>query len=179
MKSLFIYPAIAAFILLTTLPSHAQTERGTKLIGGDGNIHISNDYFRIGIYPNIGLFINDNFALGASLPLYYSGQSESSSKEAGFTPFFRYYFGEGSTRLFASAALGYSRMWHHSYYDNRDHYSSSGYGTGTIGIGLVHFLTNQIGAEAKVTYGGFTQGEHYSGSVNLNLGFQIYLPSSK
>jgi hypothetical protein len=177
MKALFLFPAIAVFILLANIPSLAQTEKGTKLVGGGARMHISDGYFSAGIFPNAGLFVKDNFVLGASLPLHYSGHSNGSSIQLGLTPFARHYFGKGPTRLFALAALGYSHDWRHRKHE--DHTSSSGYGTGSVGVGLVYFLTNQIGVEARVTYDGFIRNDNYLGSVNFGLGFQIYLPQAK
>lgn len=175
MKALFFYSTFA-LLLLTTLPSVAQTEKGTKLLGGNGNISLMSGTFNGSLNPNLGLFISDNFALGISLPLYYSGNNDNSTKATGLSPFARYYFGEGSTRIFASAALGYTHIWY-SYSENSTH--SSGHVRSSAGLGLVHFLTNQVGMEAILSYGGIHRSENHTGILQLNLGFQIFLPSSK
>lgn len=183
MKAGILYLLVAALILISNLSSLAQTEKGTKLVGGGGYFTIEKDFVSVGISPDIGLFVKDNFVLGASLPLYFQRDSDLdlyTSQRIGLSPFARYYFGEGSTRLFALASLGYSHGWWQHNPENRKSYSSSsGYGTGSAGIGLVHFLTNQIGVEARATYNGHIPRDQYSGRFMLGFGFQIYLPSVK
>lgn len=172
MKTLFISLTVS-IILFAIFPSLAQTEKGTMLLGGNSNFRIHDDGFNAYINPNIGFFVVDNFALGGSLPLYYSGYEHGSNTNIGFAPFARYYFGEGSTRLFALASLGYRHGWYRYNNGFAEDKDSEGSVMGSAGIGLVYFLTNQIGAEAILAYNA------NGGNINLGFGFQIFLPSSK
>lgn len=68
---------IHSFLLITSifffihLPGHAQTEKGSRLLGGGGFLRSSDGSFSTYINPDLGFFLVDNLAVGASLPLFY------------------------------------------------------------------------------------------------------------
>lgn len=176
---------INSFLLITSifffihLPGHAQTEKGSRLLGGGGFFRSSDGSFSTYINPDLGLFLVDNMAVGASLPLFYRNYDTGSSISLGLTPFVRYYVGEGRTRFFALASMGYNRSWYRYKEDVLGENHSEGYGMGTAGIGLAYFLSSQVGLEAMLSYNGrnYQEGD-YDGYFDLAFGFQIYLPSS-
>lgn len=179
MKTLF-FSLFVLFSSFTMSSAWAQTEQGSKLLGGSGSLYFTGDYFSAYLSPNIGFFVADNFVLGGSVPLYYYGDENGSGKQIGLTPFARYYFGGGPTRLFALAKLGYRHNWYSSKRDAERFDSSRGYFSGGAGLGLVHFLTKQIGVEAIASYSGIKENKgNYRGSFDVSLGFQIYLPAKE
>ncbi|WP_187262455.1 outer membrane beta-barrel protein [Pontibacter beigongshangensis] len=179
MKTLFL-----SLILLTSLAVNvqAQTEKGSKMLGGIGNIGLS-DGFTVLAQPNLGFFVADNFAAGTSLLLFYSKQNNFRNAGIGVQPFLRYYIGESlPVRPFVEANGGYlaarSKYTGEGFaYDNKN--NSHFFGGG---LGAAYFLTNQIGLEAMLYYRSNENPVlvNYQGSSKLGIsfGFQIYLPGS-
>lgn len=120
---------------------HAQFSKGTLIAGssiGDISIGSSNyDYltddtlnssyegsnFSFSLYPQFGIFLNDKFAIGTEIDIYYySGNSTSSDKDGikyydyksenvsiGFLPYARYYFrknSNGKSMLYGQISAG-------------------------------------------------------------------------
>ena len=158
---------------------NAQLQKGSVMVGGNvGDIEFglgSGSNFSISLTPRVGYFIQDNVAIGAKLKAGFTGQRYGSSTyNYGLDAFGRYYFGpkvfktglkEG--RWFAEAAAGFSGV----------KGADVGFNV-NIGPGYAYFLNEHIALEALALY----YGQFGSGSVNglsLNMGFQIYLPSSK
>src|SRR5688572_13167290 len=83
-KRLMLFAAI-----LATLNCYSQTEKGKYMIGGRFNFSGNNsssvdslrqfDYksYGIQIYPNVGYFVKDNFAIGLSLNIGFSGGEQN------------------------------------------------------------------------------------------------------
>ncbi|CAN5302997.1 hypothetical protein BH23BAC1_BH23BAC1_22510 [soil metagenome] len=174
-NNLFII--IFSILIITSLATNAQTERGSKLLGGGASLQFS-DPFSIGITPNMGFFLKDNFALGASLGFYYQTNNNYSYSNASLSPFARYYFGQGITRAFIKGSLGYGRNWQKGNDNITDFKTSAGYTIGNAGLGITRFITQQVGIEASLDYSAFFR-EVYHGRVFLSFGFQVYLPSSR
>ena len=60
---------ILIVLIVSSTTLFAQVEKGNYLIGGTANMRAdvfshSDDDFRLGLYPQFGVFIKDNFALG-------------------------------------------------------------------------------------------------------------------
>jgi hypothetical protein len=180
-KSILLINKISCFavwlLLFANLNSSAQTEQGTLMLGGSGSIRFL-DHFSMSVSPNIGIFIGDNFALGGTVSLSYLTNRDNTVFSTALVPFARYYFGRGNTRLFGQGSLGYGRNWQRYNFNQEERTSSRGYGIGSAGLGLTRFLTSQIGVEGTLSYsGGYSDG--FNGRMAMNLGFQIYLPSTR
>jgi hypothetical protein len=173
-------------LLLCTVLSFtalAQTEKGTKLVGGTGSIGF-HDPFSISLSPDVGIFLADNIALGASVQLSYSSGDHFTNSSLGLYPFFRYYFGGSETnKAFGQINAGFGHQWSKSTssgFENKNSYNNTNVG---IGVGMVHFITEQVGLEALLAYNHYSNnsGSNISSSskgyLTLNVGFQIYLPA--
>ena len=104
MKKLFI----AILMLITSATTHAQFNKGRKLIGGQVSFSTSPDsdykstYFEL--TPQFGYFIANNLAVGAGVNYYRQNNSDSYlSTSLQIEPFVRYYFKPG---IFVQGSYG-------------------------------------------------------------------------
>jgi len=115
MKTLFFFLA-----LTTSLALNAQITKGNWLVGGDATFNSSTVHDKDGnetgkssgirIYPNIGHFFFDKFAVGLT-PSFFYGETKNGPSNIGYGigPFARYYFLKSDNRinLFADANFIY------------------------------------------------------------------------
>jgi hypothetical protein len=167
---------ITLFCSICILNSYSQPEKGTYMLGGGASTSIDfyNGYnsFNISLYPDIGYFFSDNFAMGASLPLNVNIHEGYRNFGYGITPFFRYYFGPASDIMyFVTGAVGIRGLT--SKYN--DSSSSSSGVTGSAGAGGTYFLNRSIGLEVILgyTYSKWNESDA-SSDIDLSIGFQIY-----
>jgi hypothetical protein len=181
-KKLFL---ICFFLICCVGLSTAQTTKGAKLIGGTGTLHIgtgNNKGTLLMLSPRVGQFVQDDLAIGATLPLSLYAYQGSTTTSVGLSPFVRGYFGVSSTRFLVEGRIGLQRYSFIS--DNNSFNESATSFTYGLGIGAAHFITDQIGLEFMLSYdeSGNTDSiltiANLTG-INFNIGFQIYLPSSK
>lgn len=173
MKKLF-FSNLLVFVLVS-VSLFGQTEKGSVLLGGSANLTTelkNNSGFHININPKAGLFLAKNFAFGTSLPSGFSTNNYSNRYYLGVSPFARYYFGQKKAKPFLEGEFGY--YYTHIYDKATIEKSKYSYGRtyGSFGLGLAYFINEHIGLETLLNY-----SSQYRG-VNLNLGFQIYLPKS-
>ncbi|RDC64542.1 hypothetical protein [Adhaeribacter pallidiroseus] len=165
--------------------SAAQTSMGSKLIGGTGTLHIgtgNNKGTLLMLSPRMGQFVADDLALGASLPLSLYAYSGSTTTSVGLSPFVRGYFGAATTRLLLEGRVGFQRIAYNS--DNSNFNDNSTAFTYGLGLGAVHFISEQVGLEILLSYDNSGNNDAILNmanltGINLNVGFQIYLPSGK
>jgi hypothetical protein len=172
----------------------AQTTKGTRILGlSAGQLdyqkrnNISN--FSGVITPSAGVFLVDNLAVGASVPVGYyftkyngfSSYEKSRLLEIGLLPWLRYYIPSQSRhRVFGELSAGGV----FSSYRAKQLGSTTFSGNDTdfrasAGLGYTYFLTPAVGLEALAAYSR-NSGNRDSfgrGNLGLNLGFRIYLPS--
>ena len=176
-KHIFTTLILCTFLSLTAL---AQTEQGTKLVGGNASIRF-NDPFTINLSPDFGIFVANHIAVGGMAQVYYISTDNGHTTALGLSPFFRYYFGKDNpTRFFAQVNTGLTHYWYSSDFGGREYKSSYNSTNVGLGLGLVHFLTEQVGLEAVLAYNynAYSNSSNSNaGAVTLNVGFQIYLPS--
>ena len=166
--------------------ANAQIQQGNILIGGDladFNLTLGGGgAFSASLVPKAAFFIKDNVALGA-----YINFGLTTSKGGGTTTNYgvgalgRYYLSDPNVnvlnhgRLFFEGNVGIEGI----------SVSSSGRSTNGLGIGVgpgyAYFLTPNIGLEVLLKYDGIVGfgSEPYTSNLDLNLGFQIYLPGKK
>ena len=176
----YIFPFLS--VLVISLDCNAQTEKGAKMLGGHASARF-NDGFGVNLNPNLGYFVTDDFAVGSGISLGYSnwGENRYRSVSEGLHPFVRYYFGQpANTRVFAHARGG--MIWYQAkggFPDdpNKKHNYTQSFLAG--GLGLVHFITEQVGLEALLMYGtGQIASGLRNGSFSINFGIQVHLPRS-
>ncbi|QNF31546.1 hypothetical protein HUW51_01940 [Adhaeribacter swui] len=181
-KKLFL---IVVFVSFLAELSSAQTFQGSTLIGGTGTLHIgtgNNKGMLLMLSPRIGTFLADDLAVGATVPLSLYAYANSTTTSVGLSPFVRGYFGATTTRLLVEGRIGVQRFAYNS--DNTNFNDNSSAFTYGIGIGAVHFISEQVGLELLLSYDNSGNNDailtmaNLTG-INLNVGFQIYLPSAK
>jgi hypothetical protein len=171
-------------LLGTFTTAMGQLQKGTVMIGADlANFDIGLDEgsaFVMSISPKAAWFIKDNIALGA-----YVDFGLATAKDAGETINYgvgalsRYYFSKedvkiGPTVFFGEANVGIEGV------NSAGGNSTNGLGLG-FGPGLAYFINPNIALETLLKYKaviGFGS-ETTSSRLQLNLGFQIFLPRSK
>lgn len=172
-------------ICLLSVPGFSQIQKGNILAGGDiANFDIglkSGSAFSMTIDPKLAFFVKDNLALGAYLNFSLTTGSGFTTTDYGVGALARFYlsgkevntplrhsrfFLEGNVGIMGANVSGGA--------------STNGLGLG-IGPGYAYFITPNVGLETLLKYNGIlgfgnatTQSD-----LNLNVGFQIYLPSRK
>jgi hypothetical protein len=160
----------------------AQIQKGNVLIGGDlANLDLSLEKggnFSGNISPKAAWFIQDNIAVGGyanfGISTFTGGGSTVSY---GVGPLGRYYAGGGNEvikhgRFFGEANVGFQGV---NYSGNGGNTNGLGFG---VGPGFAYFITPSIGLETLLKYNAVTGfgNNGYSSALNLNFGFQVYLP---
>jgi hypothetical protein len=147
-------------IILISIDSFGHTKKGDKLIGGFVSFYNNSnlDHYVFKIKPNYGKFINEDFCVGAYIPLVYTTDQDY---YVGIKPFVRYYFGKNDkTRFFSEFDIQLVKL--------SDNLISNYY---SIGIGHVTFLNKNVGLEALLNY----SDGNVSGGLGFFIGFQIYI----
>jgi opacity protein-like surface antigen len=159
MKKLMLTIAAAAAI---SLSANAQTEKGKIILGGSASYQsVKSDADgakaaqNISVVPNIGVFVNDDLALGTGIGYSYSkiGSASATGLNQSFvvSPFGRYYVGLSDQFKFfgqASVPLAFGTV--KSTDANGDAGAKVGSST-SVGValspGFAYFPTRKIGVE--------------------------------
>lgn len=181
MKKLFVF---IAFSFILTIPViHAQTEKGTLLLGGmagmDYRFTKGNSGFYISLDPNIGFFAADNIAIGARFRLGFFTTDDYYMINYGIQPFIRYYFlKREKSAFFVPLDFGIVGAYMKSNNsDSHDSYYSLG---GDLGFGFVYFLNKSIGLETILNYEFFKyEDEPLQSDLSLMVGLQIFFQKRK
>ncbi|WP_147204216.1 hypothetical protein [Segetibacter aerophilus] len=181
-KNLFM---LALAMVAGVVVVKAQIQRGNVLVGGDvANFDVGlneGSVFTVDITPKAAWFIKDNTAIGAYLNLgYQTAKGKGSDFLYGVGALVRQYSGGNAvpalrhTRLFVEANVGIDGINHSASSTNT---TTNGLGLG-IGPGLSYFITPNVGLEGLVMYRGILGfgTRATTSNLNLNVGFQIYLP---
>ncbi|WBO84354.1 outer membrane beta-barrel protein [Hymenobacter yonginensis] len=183
----------------------AQTEKGARYIGANvGNLSYGrsdkNNSISATLTPSAGVFVGNNFLLGAGLPISYSRShfettfQKSTRREVavGLVPFARYYLpGTGAHRFFGHLQAGIARG-SYRYQAEGMYFASGGQAVITkedqrssqtsltlgAGLGYNYFLTPGAALEVVASYGRYGIGDYDSaGALNVSAGFAVFLPS--
>ncbi len=184
MKKLFL---AGVFALGLGSVANAQIQKGNWMVGGNlvsSNFGLNTGTgYNIAIQPKGAYFIQNNFAVGGQVTLGVSGVKDGPTV---FTynvgPLARYYFsGEQVDSLLkhgrffveGNAGIGGTST-------SKGGDSANGLNIG-VGPGYAYFITENIGLEGLLKYNGdFGFGNRGTVSaITFNIGFQIYLPTSK
>lgn len=178
---------ILAAVLCSTA-TFAQTEKGNMLVGANlanigGVFQSGASTFNLNLTPKLGWFIKDDIAIGGEVKLGLTTGDGFTNFSYGVGAFGRYYIKDKKVELskrsrwFLEANAGINGI-------NRKagdiKTNTNGLGIG-FGPGLAYFITPNVGLEALLKYDltvGFGNSTTTHG-VGINLGFQIYLPTSK
>lgn len=177
MKKLFLAGALALFGL-----SNAQIQKGNWMVGGQvANVKFTNG-FNLSLTPQVGYFIEDNWAVGGEVGLSIADQTNGgTTTNIDLGAFTRYYFGPNEVdsilkngRFFAQGNVGFTGI------NQSSGATTNGVGLG-IGAGYAYFLTPNVSLEGLLKFSGVAGGgnQNFNGNLGLNVGFQIYLPNAK
>mgnify|MGYP003575070542 CR=1 FL=1 len=184
MKKQLLFACASFVLVFASHMAHAQIQRGNILVGADiANFDFSLDEggnFSFIIDPKAAWFIQDNTAIGAYLRFGLSTAKDAgTSINYGVGALGRYYAGSAanvvqSSRFFGEGTVGIEG-------DN----PATGDNTNGLGIGFgpgwSYFVTPNIALEALFKYNliiGFGSAVT-SNNLNLSVGFQIFLPTSR
>lgn len=187
MKKLIFTGKMAVTGLAATM--NAQIQKGNWLVGSS---LISSNFglntgggYNIAIQPKGAYFIEDNVAVGGYVDLGFNKVTNGSPTEFtyGVGALGRYYLSPGEKGvdnllnrgrwfLEGNAGIGGRSV------ENAD--STTGFDFG-VGPGYSYFITPNIGLEGLVKYRGRAGfgSEGLNSNLTFNLGFSIYLPTSK
>ena len=186
MKKRILHMFTALVMLLVVTGAVAQLQRGYILVGADiARLNLGLDEggnFSFLVNPKAAWFIKDNTAIGAYLTVgLNTAKDAGTSVTYGVGALGRYYMNKndpsamvGRSTFFAEANVGIEGD-NPAVGDN-----TNGLGLG-VGPGWTHFVTQNIALEALFKYNGIIGfgSSPTSNNLNLAIGFQIYLPSSK
>lgn len=137
--------------------SHAQTEQGRTIVGGQLGLNTSSvkdsddKSTNFSIAPEVGYFVSDNFALGLGVGYSWAKQESTDSEHTlgAFTvaPFGRYYKGEGNVKFFGQ--LSVPMAWGTLKSDGDKTGTTANYGV-ELAPGIAYFPTNKLAIEFKV-----------------------------
>jgi len=148
---------IAAFIVAGIINAHAQTEKGTWLMGGDVTFQTSDGNNVFIARPNFGYFVARNFAVGGQLTIL--AQDGYNSWAVG--PFVRGYFaGNEKGKFYGQLGLNVGGA------SGTD--TEVGFG---IGAGYAFFLNQSIAINLGLNYDKTGDSE---GIFGIGAGFQIH-----
>ncbi|HLT09120.1 MAG TPA: outer membrane beta-barrel protein [Cyclobacteriaceae bacterium] len=138
--------------------ANAQTDKGNVMLGGNAAydyskvVDVDGNTQRYEIMPQVGFFVQDNFALG--LGVGYSGSTEKNAMdikstvgEFAVSPFARLYKGEGPLKFFGQ--LSVPMGWGTSKVDGNKTANTERYGA-AVSPGIAYFPTEKLAIELSV-----------------------------
>lgn len=165
------------FVLVTVLTTNAQITKGNWMVGGTGyfsNTEVNDENgnelgetFAIGLFPNVGYFLLDNFGTGLIGQFNYgkTKNNDTSSSSFGIGPFVRYYFLKSDKQINILADTSYVY-----------HNSNSNGGVYNFKAGPVFYFNSSVGLEVTLGYTSTKfSGEFQSNDFRIGIGFQIHL----
>lgn len=172
-------------IIASAFSASAQIQKGNVLVGGDlADINLglnSPNVFNINITPKAAWFIEDNVALGGAVNLgLQTAKGHGTTTTYGIGALGRYYTGSDVSvlkhgRFFGEATVGIGGV------NESDGGSNTNGLNLSVGPGFAYFVTPSIGLETLLKYNGYAGfgNQTYQSNLNLNFGFQIYLPGKR
>lgn len=174
---------IAFLLLLTSVGTYAQFNKGRMLVGGQLSLtnHLDSEFkgTSFSLTPQFGYFVINNLAVGAGIN--YSAQKIKSddysyfSNSLQFQPFVRYYFKPGIF-VHGSYAIGAGKT---EWTSDESSYNIYSWNTS---VGYAIFLNDHVAIEPMLGYNWYTVNgkgtdgtKASSSSLFFQVGFQIYL----
>ncbi|HEY5462018.1 MAG TPA: hypothetical protein VIJ95_02065 [Hanamia sp.] len=185
MKKILLISLLIAGLNIIPRISDAQLQKGNTMIGGDlANLNFilgGGGYFQATINPKVAFFFHDNIALGGMINFgLATGKGAGTTTNYGVSLLGRYYFNKpvinlahrGRFFLEVNAGIQGESLAGGS--------NTKGLGIG-IGPGYAFFVTQNVSLETLLKYNGIVGfgNNPYDSNLDLNIGFQIYLPGRK
>ncbi len=166
---------ILSFAMLSCATfTFAQTEKGNMLLGGTAGFNVQfekpDNIVKIDISPELGFFVTNNLAFGGAINLGTTKSGDFSITTYGISPFGRYYFGTGMTRIFLHGQFGFAGA---TFDFGGDKESTTGSAL-LVGPGVSFFLNKHVAIEGVL---GYTKqfGDLDASDLGLRFGVQAYL----
>ena len=185
MKKRSSYLLAVMLFVFVGLRTNAQTQRGYVLVGADiADFNLGLDEggnFNFLLNPKAAWFIKDNIAIGGFLTFGLNTAKDAGEDITyGIGALGRYYLNKDTGNL-----SGHSCFFFEGTVGIEGDNPATGDNTNGLGIGVgpgwTFFLTRNIALEALFKYNlivGFGSSAT-SNNLNLNIGFQVYLPTSR
>jgi hypothetical protein len=160
---------LLAVIFITV---NAQTQKQDWIVGALIDINTGDNITHIGFSPAAGIFVIDNFAIGANLLIDYNKSGDVKATDFGVGPFLRYYFLKGMVKPLIHASVNYLSSKYKS-----PAFSTTNNGSNILAAGGVAlFINENISVEILSGYS-HTKYKDFDGSggFSLGIGFQVYL----
>lgn len=187
MKKIILAGIIAATGLVST--ANAQIQKGNWLVGSSlvtSNFGLNTGGgYNIGIQPKGAYFIQDNIAVGGYVDLGIAKVTNGSPSE------FKYAVGGLGRYYMSPGEKGVDNLLNHGRWFFEGNLGVGGRsvenGNSTTGLdfgvgpGYSYFITPNIGLEGLVKYQGQSGfgNEGLNSNISFNVGFSIYIPTSK
>ncbi|TDH24016.1 hypothetical protein EXU57_16140 [Segetibacter sp. 3557_3] len=176
---------VFAFVFASGQILNAQIQKGNVMVGADlANLQLSlnrGGNFNVQINPKAAWFIRNNTALGAYLNFgLATAKGVGASVNYGVGALGRYYINDAELNLVRHSRFFFEGNVGIEGYNPTVGDNTNGLGIG-VGPGLAYFITPNIGLEGLLKYNnivGFGSAVS-SSNLNLQVGFQIYLPYSR
>jgi len=168
MRKIFMTIVLAGIFITV----NAQTEKQNWLVGGRIDLNTGENSTHIGFSPSAGVFVIDNFAIGASFLIDYNKSGDVKATDFGVGPFLRYYFTKGMAKPLLHASVSYLSSKYKS-----PAFSTTNNGSNILAAGGVAiFINENVSIEVLAGYSR-TKYKDFEGSggFNLGIGFQVYL----
>jgi outer membrane protein len=190
-------------LLLTTISSFSQTEKGKIYIGANSNLQAnfnSNTYKNdfgssesntnsFSISGQAGYFIINNLVIGADISTSFSNSKDNSSnykstsRTFAIAPLVKYYFSEKKLKPFIIAKYGFGSSNSTLTYQNQANSddSKTSFSIMTLGGGISYFFNSYISVDLGLNYRrSVSEPERYqsnnkftSSGLNSNVGFVL------
>ena len=162
-----------AIIVIATVTAHAQTEKGTWLVGGSAAFHSvkngsSAAVTYVTVAPSAGYFVGKDVAVGAAIQ-FTDVQKEFTS--FAFAPFVRYYFAPlgDHAKLFVNGTVGLGT-------EKPYQMSSVGFSKWEFSAGPAFFINKSVALEVALAYGqNKLKNVEATKDLGIKVGFQIHL----
>jgi len=160
---------LLAVIFITV---NAQTQKQDWIVGGRVDLNTGENSTHIGFSPSAGIFVIDNFAIGANFLIDYNKSGDVKATDFGVGPFLRYYFLKGMVKPILHTSVNYLSSKYKS-----PAFSTTNNGSNILAAGGVAlFINENVSVEILAGYS-HTKYKDFDGSggFSLGIGFQVYL----
>jgi len=160
---------LLAVIIITV---NAQTQKQDWIVGGRIDLNTGENSTHIGFSPSAGIFVIDNFAIGANFLIDYNKSGDVKATDFGVGPFLRYYFLKGMVKPILHTSVNYLSSKYKS-----PAFSTTNNGSNILAAGGVAlFINENVSVEILAGYS-HTKYKDFDGSggFSLGIGFQVYL----
>ena len=201
MKKITLITVALVFIKCTQIIAQSEyraaLQKGSALVGGSMAINLGNGKYEyssqtnktkinsFNVYPEVGFFATNGFALGLSLDLNTETQksdqnsNKSTTTEYLLGPFIRVYAKGG---VFFTGNYSFGKAISESTYSGGSNKEEAKTSKWKLGLGYAAFLNENVALEPSISYQAYTLKQdddssftYRTGQIVIGLGLSIYL----